>query len=191
MITYAFQGAYAKPIPRVPHRGSSVSRRIENSATTIDRGPADPFRAAVLVGANDAEMLRVSVDRALGGQGDAPSSGDLLCAALAASLDASIRVAASVAGIALKGLSVDVRAWTDVRGVLGTDRDVPVGFQTLLCSVRIETAAVVEPVDLRRVLVEAERASIVLATLRRAVPCHIRIEGLQSAVADAPLAKAA
>jgi uncharacterized OsmC-like protein len=191
MITSQPQGVYAKSISQVPNRFASRSRRVQNGATTIDRNPADPFRAAVFVGADDAEVMRVSVERELGGPADAPSSGDLLCAAFAASLDASIRIAASAAGVALKGLCVDVRGWSDVRGVLGSDRDVPVGFQTLACSVRIEPAAPVEPVLLRRVLVEAERASTVLATLRRAVPCHIRIEDVQPAIVDAPLAIAA
>jgi uncharacterized OsmC-like protein len=145
----------------------------------------------VLIGSDDVEILHTSVERELGGPADAPSSGDLLCAALAASLDASIRTAASDARIPLAGLGVDVRGFRDPRGVLGIDRDVPAGFQTFACSVRIELAHAVDPGALRRTLAEAERRSAVLATLRRAVPCHIQLDLVQPAVADAPLALAA
>ena len=191
MIPSQVQGIYAKQVPQGPMRIASASRRIQSGATTIDRDPADPFRAAVFVGSDDVEILRTSVERELGGPADAPSSGDLLCAALAASLDASIRTAASDARIPLAGLCIDVRGFRDPRGVLGIDRDVPVGFQTFVCSVRIEPAGAVDPGALRRMLVEAERRSAVLATLRRAVPCHIQLEHARPAVADTPLALAA
>ncbi|MCU0804827.1 MAG: OsmC family protein [Burkholderiales bacterium] len=191
MLTSTVPGVYPNPVVRAPNPASSKSRRIQNGATTIDRDPADPFRAAVFVGADDVEILRVSVERELGGPADAPSGGDLLCAALAASLDASIRAAARAAGIPLAGLCVDVRGWSDVRGVLGIDRDVPVGFQTIACAVRIEPAGAVDAGELRRMLAAAESACTVLATLRRAVPCHIRIENVQPAARDVPLAKAA
>ena len=172
------------------YSASPGSARIANGATTIDGGSADPFRAAVFVGGGKAEIVPVAVDRALGGHGDAPSSGDLLCAALATSIDSSIRMAANAADIPIKALSVDVRGWVDMRGALAVD-DVPVGFQTMVCTVRIEPASAVDPAHMRQMLVAAERASIVLATLRRAVSCHIRIEYGQSAANAEPFANAA
>jgi uncharacterized OsmC-like protein len=172
------------------YTASPKSARVAYSATTVDRDPADPFRATVFAGAGNAAVVPVAVELALGGHGDSPSSVDLLCAALAASLDSSIRMAANAADIALKALSVDVRGWVDVRGALAIDSDVPVAVQTLTCTVRIEPSAEVDSEHMRRMLVAAEGASIVLATLRRAVPCHIRIEEAHRAEAQ-PLARAA
>ena len=104
--------------------------RVANHATTVDRDPADPFRATVFVGSGDADVVPVAAERAVGGPNGAPSAGDLFCAALAASQDSAIRIAANLAGIRLAALSVDVRGWVDVRGAMGIDRDTPVGFQT-------------------------------------------------------------
>ncbi len=160
--------------------------RIANHATTVDRDPADPFRATVFVGSGDADVVPVAADRAVGGPNGAPSAGDLFCAALAASQDAAIRVAANLAGIRLAALSVDVRAWVDVRGTMGIDADAPVGFQTMECTIRLQAAPGTDAEAVRRMLIEAEGRSVVLATLRRALPVHIRIE--QPAAAPAALA---
>jgi hypothetical protein len=80
-----------------------------------------------------------------------------------------------------------VNGWTDARGALGTDGDAPVGMATLLSTVRLEVAPGTDAERVQRMLIEAERTCIVLATLRRAVPVYIRIQHN----AQAPLALAA
>jgi uncharacterized OsmC-like protein len=160
--------------------------RIANHATTVDRDPSDPFRATVFVGSGDADVVPVAADRAVGGPNGAPSAGDLFCAALAASQDAAIRIAANLAGIRLAALSVDVRGWVDVRGTMGIDANAPVGFQTMECTIRLQPAPGTDAEQVRRMLIEAEARSVVLATLRRTLPVHIRIE--QPATAPAVLA---
>ena len=159
--------------------------RVASHATTVDRDPSDPFRATVFVGSGDADVVPVAAERAVGGPNGAPSAGDLFCAALAASQDSAIRIAANVAGIRLVALSVDVRGWVDVRGTMGIDH-APVGFQSMECTIRLQAAPGADPEAVRRMLVEAEGRSIVLATLRRTLPIHIRIE--QPASAPAALA---
>jgi uncharacterized OsmC-like protein len=160
--------------------------RIANHATTVDRDPADPFRATVFVGSGDADVIPFAAERAIGGPNGAPSPGDLFCAALAASQDSSLRMAASALGIRVEALSVDVRGWVDLRGAMGIDADVPVGYQTLQCTIRMQLAADAAPERVREMLIEAERSCIVLATLRRAVPVHFVVE--QPAAAAAALA---
>jgi uncharacterized OsmC-like protein len=150
--------------------------RVASHATTVDRDPSDPFRATVFVGSGDADVVPVAAERAVGGPNGAPSAGDLFCAALAASQDSAIRIAASSAGIRLAALSVDVRGWVDVRGTMGIDRDTPVGFQTMECTIRLQPAADADPEAVRRMLIEAESRSVVLATLRLTLPIHIRVE---------------
>ena len=160
--------------------------RVANHATTVDRDPADPFRATVFVGSGDADVIPFAVDRALGGPNGAPSPGDLFCAALAASQDSSIRMAANVLGVRIEALSVDVRGWVDLRGTMGINPDVPVGYQALECTIRIQVAAGAAHERVRQMLIDAERACIVLATVRRSVPVHTRVE--QAAAQPAALA---
>jgi uncharacterized OsmC-like protein len=161
--------------------------RVASHATTVDRDPSDPFRATVFVGSGDADVVPVAAERAVGGPNGAPSAGDLFCAALAASQDSAIRIAAGLAGIRLVALSVDVRGWVDVRGTMGIDHDAPVGFQSMECTIRLQAAPGADLEAVRRMLVEAEGRSIVLATLRGTLPIHIRIE----LPASAPAALAA
>jgi uncharacterized OsmC-like protein len=160
--------------------------RVANHATTVDRDPGDPFRATVFVGSGDADVIPFSVDRALGGPNGTPSPGDLFCAALAASQDSSIRMAANVLGVRIEALSVDVRGWVDLRGAMGINPDVPVGYQTMQCTIRIQVAEGTDPERVRRMLIDAERSCIVLHTLRRSLPVHTLVE--QPAAVPAALA---
>jgi hypothetical protein len=70
---------------------------------------------------------------------------------------------------------------------MGIDRDAPVGFQSMECTIRLQAAPGADPEAVRRMLIEAEDRSIVLATLRRTLPVHVRIE----LPASAPVALAA
>jgi uncharacterized OsmC-like protein len=70
---------------------------------------------------------------AVGGPHDAPTPGDMLCAALAACQDSSIRMVANLYSIELKFLQVCVEADVDVRGTLAVDENVPVVFQSMRC----------------------------------------------------------
>jgi uncharacterized OsmC-like protein len=161
--------------------------RSRHAASTVDRNPADPHRATVLIGAEEADLLPFAAEHALGGPRGGASPADMLCAALAASQDSAIRLAAARHGVRIASLAVEVTGWTDVRGVLGAEDDVPVGLQSLHSTVRLEAAPGTGEQALRQVLADADRACIVLATLRRALPVYVRIQH----EAQAPLALAA
>jgi uncharacterized OsmC-like protein len=152
------------------------SARIASRAGTVDRDPSDPFRATVFVGAGDADLIPFAADRALGGPDGVPSPGDLLCAALAASQDSSIRLAANALGIRIEALSVEARGWGDLRGAPENSPDTPVGYRAMQCTIRIRVAAGTDPECVRRMLIDAERSCIVLATLRRSVSIYTRAE---------------
>jgi hypothetical protein len=77
----------------------------------------------------------VGVHRAVGGPHDAPTPGDILCAALAACQDSTVRMVANLMGVELEFLEVEVTADADVRGALAIDMQVPVGFQSMRCDV--------------------------------------------------------
>jgi uncharacterized OsmC-like protein len=142
-------------------------------AANIDR---DPFHGAAVAG--DGEIsLDFGIHRAIGGDHDLPNPGDMLCAALAACLDSTLRMIASRMGIALKVLAVDVRAFADVRGCLMVDRQVPVGFQRIDVDVLIETEVDTDPAQVSRLTSVAERCCVVLQTLRGDIAVETKFRG--------------
>jgi uncharacterized OsmC-like protein len=102
----------------------------------------------------------------------------MLCAALAACLDSTLRMIAVRMGIALKTLAVEVRAFADVRGCLGVDRQVPVGFQRIDVDVLIEAEGNTDPAQIGRLTSVAERCCVVLQTLRSDIAVDTRFRGL-------------
>jgi uncharacterized OsmC-like protein len=110
------------------------------------------------------------IDRAVGGLHDAPNPGELLCAALAACQDATVRMLADLLGIELLDLTVAVTGTLDVRGTLGLDPAVPVGFQQMTCATRATVPAGTDPRLLARLEAQARRSCVNLDTLRHGVP---------------------
>jgi uncharacterized OsmC-like protein len=142
-------------------------------AANIDR---DPFHGAVVAGDGEA-LLDFGIHRAIGGDHDLQNPGDMLCAALAACLDSTLRMIAVRMGIALKTLAVEVRAFADVRGCLGVDRQVPVGFQRIDVDVLIEAEGNTDPAQIGRLTSVAERCCVVLQTLRGDIAVDTRFRG--------------
>jgi uncharacterized OsmC-like protein len=108
----------------------------------------------------------VGVHAAVGGPHDAPTPGDLLCAALAACQDSAVRMVANLLGIELLALEVRVTASVDVRGTMAMDRTVPVGFQAMTCDVRFQAKEDTPPELLQKLQVAAERCCVVQQTLK-------------------------
>ncbi|WP_334442515.1 OsmC family protein [Bradyrhizobium sp. AZCC 1610] len=122
-------------------------------------------------------MLDFGIHRAIGGDHDLQNPGDMLCAALAACLDSTLRMIAVRMGIALKTLAVEVRAFADVRGCLVVDRQVPVGFQRIDVDVLIEAEGNTDPAQISRLTSVAERCCVVLQTLRGDIAVDTRFRG--------------
>jgi uncharacterized OsmC-like protein len=99
----------------------------------------------------------------------------MLCAALAACLDSSLRMLAEHLGIALEFLAVQVDAEVDVRGCLLVARSVPVGFQRMRCGVQLRPAGEVDDDKLQMLLAAAEASCVVLQTLRNGVSVETQI----------------
>lgn len=109
------------------------------------------------------------IDCAVGGFHDAPNPGEMLCAALAACQDSTIRMIADLVGVVLNEVTVEVVGKLDVRGTLAVDRTVPVGFDSIACKVSLEAAPGTPPGVVKALLAQAERSCITLATLRSGV----------------------
>lgn len=140
---------------------------VTDHARTRSSDPRDPFHFIVEPMDGCGVQLPVGVHGAVGGLHDAPTPGDILCAALAACQESSIRMVANLMGVELKSLTVHVTADVDVRGTLAIDPQVPVGFQSMRCDVHLEAGAGTPPELLAKLRAGAERCCVVLQTLRQ------------------------
>ena len=167
-------------------------RVAPDEARITDRGEAtggvtlDPFHGVVVAGQGQEEGWRIGIHRAVGGFHDLPNPGDVLCAALAGCLDTTLRILAARLRIPLDGLTVVVTGDVDVRGTLAVSDDVAVGFQGLRCRVEIEAGDEVPAAAVRRLVAAAERACVVLQTLRNGVPVELSWEAGEAAPAPSP-----
>jgi uncharacterized OsmC-like protein len=136
----------------------------------------DPLHGQVIAGSTATSAIEFAVHGAIGGLHDRPVPGDLLCAALASCQESSLRMVANVFGVRIESLSVQVHAEVDVRGTLGMAPGVPVGFQSIRIDVSLRVAADTAPRLLRQLCKTAERACVVLQTLRAGVPVAVAID---------------
>ena len=106
----------------------------------------------------------------VGGEGTAPCSGDLLLGALAACAQVTCQMVAAAAGIETTKLEVTAEGELDLRGTLGIDRDVPVGFDRITLHFDVEGAG-----GRREELIEKTlRYCVVLKTLEQPPRIDVR-----------------
>ncbi len=91
---------------------------ISDAAQTRNACGEDPFHGTVMPANGSSAPWRFGIHRAVGGYHDHPNPGDILCAALAACFDSTLRMLADHLGIRLESLEVAVTAECDVRGCL-------------------------------------------------------------------------
>lgn len=162
---------HALQIPlRAQYKSSPGAAMVTDHGRAAGADSDDPFHSTVEPMPGSGAAIPVGVHRAVGGPHDAPTPGDILCAALAACQDSSVRMIANLLGVELEFLAVDVTADVDVRGTLAVDRQVPVGFQVMRCDVRLRAKEGTSPELLEKLRVAAERSCIVNQTLRSGVP---------------------
>jgi uncharacterized OsmC-like protein len=160
---------------RARYRSVPSEALITHHARTIDGRGADPFHGAVILGEGFGAQWRFGVHRAVGGDHDLPTPEDMLCAALASCLDATVRMIADRLDIPIQALEVAVSAEADVRGELIVDPSVPVGFHRICCCLGLRPAADVHPERLQLLLAATEHSCAVLQTLRKGVPVETRV----------------
>ncbi len=161
---------------RAQYKTSPETARVIDRALTKGEDASDPFHSVVEPMPGSGATLPVGVHRALGGLHDAPTSGDILCAALAACQDSAVRMVANFLGVDLEFLEVEVTADVDVRGAMAVDRQVPVGFQSMRCNVRLRAKDGTNPEHIETLRVAAEHCCIVLQTLRNPPPVETTFE---------------
>ncbi len=139
-----------------------ITDRAVTRGGTVDT----PFHGTVFVGQEGVGTeVEFGIHKAVGGYSDAANPGDMLCAALAACLDSTIRIIAARFGVKLKMLEVEVKAIVDVRGTLMVDRSVPVGFQKISCDIRMVPSLLTPKSVVKKLVAGAERSCVNLRTL--------------------------
>src|SRR5438132_12071210 len=146
---------------------------------------ADPLHCGIVPDSAPSVPWKSGAHPAVGGAGDVPCSGDLLLGALAACQEITLRMVAAAMGIELESLEVEAIGDLDLRGTLGMDRDVPVGFSAIRCETRVTVKDDGRPERARRLLENAERYCVVLNTLRNGLPIESRFELNTSPVGEA------
>lgn len=156
----------AKVALRAQYLANPALAMVTDQASTRSINPSDPFHSLVIPKVGSETAIAVGVHSAVGGPYDAPCPGDLLCAALAACQDSSIRLVASGMGIELTELEVTVHASVDVRGALGIQKDVPVGFQSITSDIHLKAKEGTPPELLEKLRMASERCCVVMQTLQ-------------------------
>jgi uncharacterized OsmC-like protein len=101
---------------------SRITLRAEGTQT------AAPVACSVDIG---RAVYQAEAHAGVGGPGTAGCSGDLLLGALAACAQITCQMVAAAMGIATRRIGVSVEGDLDLRGTLGLDRQVPVGFASI------------------------------------------------------------
>ncbi len=136
----------------------------------------DPLHGSVLPTGFPGSRWDFGIDSKVGGYDDLPNPGHLLCAALAACLDSTIRMLADRVGIELEGMRVDVTGRVDVRGCLAVDRSIRSGFREIGCAVELAADSRVDPRRMSALVEQAERLCVTLDTLREGVPVAVSVQ---------------
>jgi len=173
---------------RARYRSVPAEAWITDGARTASACGEDPFHGNVVPANGSDAPLRFGLHRAVGGFHDYPNPGDLLSAALAACFDSTLRMVADHLGIRLKSLNVEVTAECDVRGCLQVDPAVPVGFQHMLCRVRLEPTDATDENKTRMLVAVAENCCVVLQTLRNGVSVQTELDASPAATESAATA---
>lgn len=149
---------------------------IRKRAWTVTSADSDALHSVVVPGEPYDLSWRCGVDRAIGGDHDLPNPAELLCAALAACEDTTIRMVADLLGIEIVDLVVDVTGDVDVRGCMGVDPKVQVGFRSMRCDVRLSVAPGTDARRLAMLRKQAERSCVNLDTLRTGIPVDLSFD---------------
>ena len=116
-------------------------------------------------------LVEAGLHPAAGGSGLQACSGDMLLEALVACAGVTVQAVATALGIELRGGAVHAEGDLDMRGTLGVDKQVPVGFRAVRLRFDLDSDA--SPEQLDRLVAMSERYCVILQTLRQAPPIEV------------------
>jgi len=161
----------AHSLLRKSYRADPGAAWVIDHARSIAGDLADPFHTRIEPAKGAA--IRAAVHAAHGGPHDAPTPGDILCAALGVCQELTLRMVADVMGIELETLVVETTGEVDVRGSLGMGGKV--GFQSMRCRISLRARNATEE-QVNMLTAAAEQFCIVGDTLRCGVPVKVEVE---------------
>lgn len=141
------------------YRKDPLKSKITLTARAAEDG--SPISCAVDVG---RAIYEAQAHSGVGGQGTAACSGDLLLGALAACAQITCQMVAEAMGIKLTGVDVTVEGDLDLRGTLGVDKEVPVGFDEIRTTFRLVAPDETEE-EINRLRERTEQYCVVYRTL--------------------------
>ncbi len=109
-------------------------------------------------------IYQAEAHKGVGGAGAGACSGDLLLGALAACAQITCQMVAAAMGIATDRIAVTVEGDMDLRGTLGIDKAVPVGFETIRVDFDIDAPDATAE-QLRGLREKTEQYCVVMQTL--------------------------
>ncbi len=136
---------------------------------TVQTASTDPVHGSVIPDGFANNVWNYGIDAKVGGLDDLPNPGHVLCAALAACMDSTIRMLAERLGVIFEELEVEIAGDVDVRGCLAMETSVRPGFRELSCNVSCRPATGTDPKTLATIFDHAERLCVTLDTLRHGV----------------------
>jgi len=142
---------------------------IVDSAVVEGENLDDPFHSKVLMNDELHLPLKTGLHRAVGGDHDYSTPGDILCAALAVCFESTSRMIADRLEVQLEHTKVSVEAYLDVRGTLKFDKSVPVGFQEMNMEVELGSNNAGEKV-LKTLFSATVKSCVVYQTLKPGIP---------------------
>lgn len=156
----------------------SVKAALMQSIAGIQANPGAAkvvFRAetqleeAVRCSAKVRDFPAIIVDEPpeLGGADAGPNPVELLLVALGACQEIMYSAYASVMGVPLNGVKVNLRGYLDLRGLFGMDAAVPPGYQKIIFETALDSPADAE--TLKKLVRTVESHCPVLDTLARAI----------------------
>jgi uncharacterized OsmC-like protein len=122
-------------------------------------------------------IYHAEAHRGVGGAGAGACSGDLLLGALAACAQITCQMVATAMGIPAQRIEVTVDGDLDLRGTLGTSKDVPVGFQSIQLRFHI-VAPEATAEQLRGLREKTEQYCVVMQTLTQ--PPRLQTEWVEA-----------
>lgn len=147
------------------YRQEPAAARIRLEVTSDPALTAEPMLTRV---GNELFSVQSAAHAGVGGPGNLACSGDVLLAALAACQEITLKLVAAAMGIELERVQVTVRGDVDLRGTLGLERGVPVGFESVECETKVTLAPGQNEERAQRFFERAEQYCVVLSTLRQA-----------------------
>lgn len=164
---------------REQYKAEPDSAPVVLEVSSSEKDLVDPLHCDVVPGRVTGVSWRSGAHPAVGGDDDAPCSGDLLLGALAACQDITIRMVAANLGIEIAELDIEVEGDWDPRGTLAMGKEFPIGITGIRCRTRVVLAGddAGDRTDrTERLLRSAERYCVVLNTLRAGVPVESTFE---------------